>query len=299
VQEFDCLTEIAGMEVDLQSYFVPECLTPLAYCPIYRELPSECQRRYNQLHGLYVNEQIGYFESGMARFVRALTRSLPRASPVCERLHRLVEEERHHASWFARYNLQAAPEYYSKGPNLLVRVNPAVEWMIGGIMSLPHRFPFFLWVLLILEERASHLSQTIIANSHGLEPNYIRLHTNHLRDEAQHVALDKSLISDLWDRYAPITRHLNAWLFKSFFQEFLHVPKRSAFQVVEILLREYPILASHRSRLRLALQGLRGNREFLASLYNRSSNPVTFDLFDRYTEFRSLTATLDGYARAA
>lgn len=41
--------------------FLPEGLTPLAHTAAYAMLTAQQRLRYNQLHGLYVNEQILLF----------------------------------------------------------------------------------------------------------------------------------------------------------------------------------------------------------------------------------------------
>ena len=49
--------------VDRGRMFVCETVTPLYYCPVYRELPEAARRRYNQLVGLFTNEIVTFFET--------------------------------------------------------------------------------------------------------------------------------------------------------------------------------------------------------------------------------------------
>ena len=51
--------------VDSGRLFIPEELTPLFHTPSYGELTAAQRLRYNQLHALYFNEQIMFFERAL------------------------------------------------------------------------------------------------------------------------------------------------------------------------------------------------------------------------------------------
>ncbi len=62
--------------IDFTRPFIAEDFTPLFHTPLYAALPPPIRLRYNQLHALYFNEQVAFFEQEMlspgARRVAAL-----------------------------------------------------------------------------------------------------------------------------------------------------------------------------------------------------------------------------------
>ena len=53
--------------IDFSKYFIPEELTPLYFTPSYGKLTETQRLRYNQLTGLYFNEQIMFLERLLAQ----------------------------------------------------------------------------------------------------------------------------------------------------------------------------------------------------------------------------------------
>src|SRR5688572_6499911 len=83
--------------IDFTKPFIPETLTPLYHTEIYGSLSDEQKLCYNQLHGLYFNEQTMFFEKS---FARTLLQELI-AQSTCPKVVRegliqfMLEEEQH------------------------------------------------------------------------------------------------------------------------------------------------------------------------------------------------------------
>ena len=108
--------------------FIPAELTPLFHTPIYRELTEAQSLRYNQLHALYFNEQIMFFETALGRPI--LTALLRERWPdrLVDGLRQFVDEELRHTEMFRQLNRRCAPQLYARtatsfrrGPGLLDR----------------------------------------------------------------------------------------------------------------------------------------------------------------------------------
>src|SRR5215207_3868474 len=108
--------------IDRTRPFIPEEFTPLFYRREYQELPDAARLHYNQLHALYFNEQVAFFEQEMlSPALSALSRgSLP--APLLEILQSFFAEEQRHTARFRELNLRCAPEFYSEEPYYFVRL---------------------------------------------------------------------------------------------------------------------------------------------------------------------------------
>src|SRR3954467_11462286 len=56
---------VSNRRIDTTRLFIAEEFTPLFHTPEYGDLADAVRLRYNQLHALYFNEQVAFFEQEM------------------------------------------------------------------------------------------------------------------------------------------------------------------------------------------------------------------------------------------
>ncbi|HXJ60025.1 MAG TPA: diiron oxygenase [Verrucomicrobiae bacterium] len=273
--------------------FILEEFTPLFHTAEYGSLPDAVRLRYNQLHALYFNEQVAFFEQEMlSPALRALARmALP--PPLAKGVREFCEEEQRHTAMFRRLNQQAAPELYARSNYFFVGIGPVGRAAVREVCRQPRLFPVVLWLALMQEERSLFYSSVCLQHSALLDSRFVAAHRAHLADEVGHVAWDEELLEWLWPRTGRALRVLNARLLNWLVGEFFLLPKRSGLHVVQRLAREFPELES--SALCRAMAGLSVNAAYLCHLYSRTITPRAFDRFDRHPEFALLSRTLPGY----
>ena len=281
-----CIPEVEA--VDFKKRFIPEELTPLYYTPAYQELTEEQKLRYNQLHGLYFNEQIIFFEATMGETVLDALLQAPWPSRIQDGLRRMREEEREHTRMFRRLNRLCAPHLYSTSDFYFVRAPRG--WMAIGnwVARRPLFFPLFLWLMLLQEERSLYFARAFVREQASLEPHFVETQRLHSEDEAGHVRMGEELIEMLWRDAAPYRRRINAGLFSWMLREFFNTPKRAQVRVVQELVREFPELRPRQTSMKDQMLALEHNVEFQMSLYSREIVPRTFARFDEWPEFRAL-----------
>lgn len=274
--------------VDSGKPFIPEELTPLFYTPSYRDLTAGQRLRYNQLHALYFNEQIMFFERVLCcRILEALLRE-PWPDRVAAGLREFRDEERRHTEMFLRLNRLCAPRLYADRDFHFVQVPATWRAVLKWAVDHPALFPLFFWLMLLQEERALFYSKRYIRQRETIEPHFVKAHRLHLADEVGHVAWDEELIDALWWRARPWRRKMNARLFAWMLEEFFGAPKRAQLRVIDELGRELPELRERLPEMRRQLLALSQDEAYRTSLYSRQIIPRTFARFDESAEFRGL-----------
>jgi hypothetical protein len=280
------------VSVDFGKLFIPAELTPLFHTDSYQDLTQPQRLRYNQIHALYFNEQILYFETALGRPILAALLREPWPDRLAEGLRQFQAEEMLHTEMFRRLNRSCAPQLYEGEGLFFVRV-PAFwtaisRWAVDHPVSLP----LFLWLMLLQEERSLYYSKAWLRNP-SLDPVFVETHRRHLADEARHVHWDEELLDALWKRTHPFLRTLNAKLFAWMLEEFFGAPKRAQLRVLEELVREFPELHGSLPEMRRQLLALTRDEAYRKTLYSREIVPRTFARFDESPEFRALS--LCGY----
>ncbi len=274
--------------VDLGKLFLPEAFTPLFHTSAYAALTPEQRRRYNQLHALYFNEQILYFETALGTRILEALRRHPWPAGQAEGLRRFQEEERQHSAMFRRLNQRCAPDLYGGRDFYFVRVPRLWTVTSNWAVAHPRVFPLFLWLMLIQEERSLYYSQGILRHRDSLEPHFVQAHRLHLADEVGHVRWDEELLDALWQRSHPLLRETNARIFAWMMGELFSTPKRAQLRVVDELAREFPELREGLPEMRRQVLALAADDGYRASLYSREIVPRTFARFDATPELRGL-----------
>jgi para-aminobenzoate N-oxygenase AurF len=285
--------------IDRSRPFLPERLTPLAHTAAYRDLDADQRRRYNQLHAVYINEQILFFETVLAPpILGAALRDRPPA-PLADSLVAFLADEAAHARMFRAFNRRCAPELYDRGHFHFVRIAPAAAAVIRAAARHPRALPLFLWLMLVMEERAVHHAREILRERTELAPAFVALHRKHLVDEVRHVQWDQALLDWLWTAASPRRRRINGLLFRWLLGEFFNVPKRAGLRVIARLVDEFPALASRLPELTRQTRALAGDPDYHRSLYSRRIVPRSFARFDAAPELHGLSHVLLGYEPAA
>ena len=274
--------------VDSGKLFLPEAFTPLFYTPAYGALTPQQRRRYNQLHALYFNEQILYFETALGTRILEALRRQAWPDRLADGLRQFQEEERRHSAMFRRLNQRCAPDLYAGRDFYFVRVPKLWTAASSWAVARPHLFPMFLWLMLLQEERSLFYSRGILHHREAIEPHFVAAHRLHLADEVGHVQWDEELLDALWHRSRPLLRKANAALFAWLLGEFFSTPKRAQLSVVDELVREFPELRERQPELRRQVLALAADEDYRASLYSREIVPRTFARFDQTPEFRAL-----------
>ncbi|HEX7288551.1 MAG TPA: diiron oxygenase [Candidatus Angelobacter sp.] len=288
---------LEATSVDYSRPFIPERFTPLSYTESYQELTETQKLRYNQLHGLYFNEQIMFFEAALGQtLLEALLRQ-PWPAALEEGLRRLREEERRHTEMFRQLNRLGAPHIYAARDFYFVQMPKLWKGISDWAARHPLYFPLFVWLMLLQEERSLYYSREFVRQRGLLEPHFVETQRRHMADEAKHVRLDEAMIDALWAHATPSLRKINARLFAWMLREFFNTPRRAQLRVVEELVREFPGLRPRRREMRRQMLALSRDAEYQTSLYSRAIVPRTFSRFDDCPEFKRLR--IPGYCRLA
>ncbi len=291
MNEVDSLVAtLVDAQIDSNRHFIAEEFTPLYHTSIYRSLTADVRRRYNQLHALYFNEQIAFFEREMlAPSLQGLLR-LPLPQKLAKGLKEFAEEERRHTAMFQGLNRRAAPELYQDRATFFVRVSQLHLSVVCRMTRYPRAFPLFVWLALLLEERSVYYSKTCHACADQLEPHFAAVHRAHLADEIGHLQWDEELLDWLWPRTPFLFRGLNARLLAWMVAEFFLFPKRSAVRVVDQLVSEHPTL--DRAALLWAVRDLQTDARYRSTQYSRDIVPRTFSRIAIHSEFAPLAKIL-------
>jgi hypothetical protein len=280
-------------DVDLGRFFIPAELTPLFHTAVYQDLTEPQRRRYNQLHALYFNEQITFFETALGQPVLSALLREPLPERLAEGLRQFKAEEIRHTEMFRGLNRRGAPHLYRHRDLHFVQVPAFWTAVMRWAVDRPVSLPLFLWLMLLQEERSLYYSKAYLRNPAALDPVFVETHRLHMMDEAKHVHWDGELLDELWERAHPLLRTVNAKLFAWMLEEFFGAPKRAQLRVIDELAREISETRALLPEMRRQLLALCKNETYRETLYSREIVPRTFARFDEAPEFRRLN--LCGY----
>lgn len=281
--------------VDQSLWFMPQILTALSYTPAYATLTPAQRLRYNQLHALYLNEQIIFFERSLAPNVLGyfLGQGLP--AQIRGRVEEFRSDEERHSEMFRRLNRMCAPELYALGDFHFIRMAALPARLLGFVSRRPRAFPMLLWLMHLQEERALFFGREFLKCEHAIEPHFLAAQRAHLADEVSHVHCDKLLLDLVWPEASRWVRLVNIRLLAWMMKEYFGAPKRTQLNVVSALAREFPELQKRLPEIRRDLLNLRNNKNYMRTIYSRETVPDVFARFDRSPEFRPLTRAIPGY----
>ena len=298
-------TEIGA--IDFSRPFIPEDRTQLYYSPLYRRLSDRQRLRYNQLFAVRVNEYIMTLESDIVdHFLRPLCRNrhVRRREDLRRCLETMIVEEVRHYAIFLDLNRHCLPDAFAAGRERYFTRQPPTKRMAIPVLRLAARIlPFPIWYVMAMEEEAMDLARAMVRQPvtetlGELEPQFVAVHREHLKDEARHIVIDQHLAAVCLAGQGATARRANAMLFKTMMGFSTRVgPNGPGARVIRRLVREYPELEPLESGMIDAILSLSESPAYQSSLFNRKGAPQSFGLFDSMPEFEDLGRYLRGYDR--
>lgn len=302
-----CANTDLVVTVDMRRPFVPEHYTQLYYTPIYASLHFEHRLRYNQLFACRINEYAMMLEGDLVqKIVRPLLAHplVRKDEEMARAMQTMLEEEQRHYGAFAALNRACRPDLYTPSRDRyfsILSVWTKTMLDVAGFLA-PH-LSFALWQIMAMEESSLSLARDMMRNTETetlgpLDPGFVAVHAEHLKDEARHLHIDRALIDMLLPSSGAVGRRLNAWLFRAMLGA-VTTPTRagSGVKVIRQLVKEMPELADREREMIDAVVALKFDAAFQQSLFNRAIMPLTFNLFDQTAELAGLERRLKGYTR--
>jgi hypothetical protein len=268
-------------------WFMPPELTPLFHTASFTELSKEARLTYNHLHGLYFHEQIIFFEQTIiCPALTTVRKACPDAS-LRASIGEFISEENRHSLRFHQLLQQMAPEKYAHSPRYFIRNSRAELAGLNWAVTHPRLFPMFLWLILILEERAMHCSRVFLAHEQDLAAPFFQVQRQHLADEVDHVQWDELVIESIWPSVPQWLRRPNVRAMDWMLREFIVAPKRAAVRVLDALVALHPDLQPLLPRLKTELRELGQTNEFQQSIFSPPIALRSERLMTPYSEFDS------------
>jgi len=264
---------------------MPPELTPLYRTAVYAELRQEERVSYNQFHGLYFHEQIIFFEQSI--ICPALRAVAGNCSDVGLRssIGEFIAEENRHSARFYELLRENAPDMYQNTPRFFIRNGSVETAALDWCVTHPRLFPMYLWLILLLEERAMYCSRVFLAHEEDLAPPFFQVQRQHLADEVDHVQWDEEVIESIWPKTSPWLRKLNVRLMDGMLREFIVAPKRAAVRVLDAMVARHPSLRPCLPQLRKQLRELGQRADFQRSIFCAPVAPRSERLMAKYPEF--------------
>lgn len=285
--------------IDRSRRFIPEHITPLPHTAIFAELPESARLRYNQLMASCYHEHFIHLERMLSEYILPALIVRYEGTALASRLTDFRDEERKHTAWFHALHRATEPELYRDNYYHFLQVPPLGQHLLSACARRPARFPFCLWIAMIIEERTIPAAREMLQTADELEPHYVTLHRLHATDEAGHVSCDAEVLRDLWPALSAPARRFNRFMFVTLLREYFGLPKRAGWRVILRLAEEHPGLQPQLPRLRRELLALEHDHTYRGTLYSRRREPRTFALADTFPEMHELEASLLGPSRVS
>jgi hypothetical protein len=284
--------------IDRSRLFFCETLTPLYYTASYARLSPEHRRRYNQLTGMLSNELTLRLETTFVdSALNAVTRHPAIDSELTFAVQRFRDDETQHAESWRRLNRLSEPDWYRTDGPRLVRVSPIIDRMARALARVPDLCPLVFWIQLAQEEHSIEISRRCLRMPPDvLEPRYAAVYGEHLRDEVRHVQIDCHLIERFYGAQSLTARRVTARIFRWILANLFLRPARSAVRIVEVLASEHRELRPQLPQMVRELRALTTNDGYQQMMYSRQTTPLTFELFDAFPEFHSMSRVLSAYS---
>lgn len=303
----NCTRRPDRLVVDPARPFVPEEYTQLYYTDTYASLTFEQRLRYNQLFGLRINEYIMMLEADLVERLLLPMLRLPRVASdaaLVQAVRTMIDEEKQHFDAFAALNRAAHPALYPPGSDRHFSCLPplprAMFWAVG---RLSRHFGFALWYLMAMEESSMAMARDMarqpLTDTLGpLDPAFVAVHREHMKDEARHLHIDGRMIDACIGSGSRLRKRINAGLFRSMIGGVTRLSRSgSGARVIRQWVKEMPELAAREEEMIGAILALKDSLPFQKSLFNRRIMPMTFAVFDATREFENLGRKVIGYDR--
>jgi hypothetical protein len=278
-------------KIEHDRLYMPEHLTQLYHTSAYNFLNKEQKLRYNQLFALRSIEQLMTLEARFIELVLRRTSRNPHINKNEQLLHcmqEMIEEEKQHYQMFHSINVLAEPGIYANRSMYFARFTLPEQIALTMFTVTPGITLFMLWILLVLEEFSTYVSKQMIkAWQHSpdrLEPSFVKVHREHLKDETRHVAICANLISTMLDQTSPAIVKINALLLRKFMYDYM-TPKRGGIRVIKHLVNEFPGLAIHENDMISVIRAQKQDKIIFEAIQNPDSMPFSHSLFQQHPDF--------------
>ncbi|GAH32918.1 unnamed protein product, partial [marine sediment metagenome] len=259
---------------------------------IYKTLSEQQRLRYNQLQGLYTNEQYIFFESTLTQTLFGGILNHKKSRHLHDQVVNYVKEENNHWRWFDALNKKCAPQFYQDTPFKFIELSKSSQSLWDFLARHVNWFPMFLWFIYLQEERAMH-NDLMIAGMEGIvEPHFVSVHKKHAQDEQSHGDVVSDLLGIYWHPKSITLKKLNVKLLNWAFFEYFLVPKRSAVHVLDEWFKEFPMLAHRKQEILNGFNGLRHNRDFVNAMYGENIIPNTVKLMNKCAHLKPFIGEL-------
>ena len=275
-------------KIDLSKPFLPESLTPLFFTSIYKELSEWEKIRYNQLQGLYFNEQFMFFEGILPQRIASALLKHPQYHEHKAGLDELAKDEASHYKLFKHLNKACEPELYKDNDFFFIKPPPIIVSIWKHFGNNPIRFPLILWLILVQEEKAVYYGKCFARDKDKLEPKFCKIHLKHLEDEGSHCDHGSIITNAVWSRKSKLARKVNAFLFQWVLKEFFTAPKRSGMTVIDHWLTEFPEHQSLRSAIKKEYYNFNQNKAYVSSLYSKDVISMSLNCMKSHDEFSNI-----------
>ena len=275
--------------------FTADGLCPLRHTPVWQTLTDEQRRAYNRLVGLFQNEMIVFFETGLAATVLPAVLA-DGALPADLRglLSAFLQDEQVHTAAFRALNRASRPAWYGEGRDFhILQVPPSFRRAADALARRPAMFPFVFWLMLMMEERSLMISRRV-AEQADVCPRWAAVYQAHLIDEVRHVQADWHLLERFWHGRPRSLRRANALLLRATVVGLFLKPRRANVRLVELLIDDCPELRPRRDELADAARGLGDCIGYRRMMYSDEATPITRKLFHELPELRPLWRRIAG-----
>src|SRR5262249_46172135 len=180
--------------------------------------------------------------------------------------------EKDHFGCFAALNRACHPTLYAERERFFSVLPAPVDLLLKLAGLAAGRLAFALWYFMAMEESSTSLARAMIRSPTTetlgpLEPNFVAVHREHLKDETRHLQIDAILVGLTLADAGPRTRLLNAALFKAMLRTVTRPTRRgSGVRVIRQLVRETPALSWREDAMIAAGMALDRARGFPTSL---------------------------------
>lgn len=274
--------------IDHNLLFIPEQLTQLYHLTSYSLLNEKQKRRYNQLFAIRAIEQLMTLEAFFIAMVLKKAKASPQIRQDKELLYcmsEMADEEVEHYSMFHSINNLAEPDIYNNSDFYFAKMTFFEKTALSILARLPGITVFLLCILMILEEFSTCISKQMTRNTHAeLEPNFVKVHFEHLKDETRHVAICANLLTQYISKSSTVKLKANTFLLRLFMRDYM-TPKRGGIRVIERLVEEFTELQPIKQQFISEIQAQKFDKVILDALQDRKLMPFSNKLFTEHPEF--------------
>jgi hypothetical protein len=230
---------------------LPSALTAAAFPRTWPALDPDQRTCLTRLQLACETEVFIYLEHAIVAAAQGVLAALPPDAAAAPALAKLVEEEYNHIQQFQRYLRTRLPELYPPaGFTYRFKPHARVRAFTALVARVARRAPSagLLWGE-YFELLTIQLHAVLRELAHDTDPLLGRLHQLHAREEARHVALDRIVIADDYDRRGLPGRVARSWGSLGIFAVINDIERAGFAALIARFVRDDPARERHRATL--------------------------------------------------